>query len=190
MSPLIGIYASEMSANLFEPAGAYDALATITLTTNTADVTFAGIPSGYKHLQIRSINRDTTTQYFSGDVYMTFNGDTGANYSLHRLYGTGSAAMVDYVINASYMLIGQLSTGSSATNIFGANVIDILDYANVNKFKTARALGGVDLNGNTDGRIMFQSGNWRNTAAITSITFKPVSGNFVANNQFALYGVK
>jgi hypothetical protein len=188
--PILGIIASSnQQGRGGGPVGAYDSLATVNLIANTSSVTFTGIPSGYKHLQVRCINRDTTSTYYSNDLYMNFNGDTGANYSLHRLYATGSSATADNVVNASYMLIGQQAT-SLSSDIFGANIIDILEYGNTNIYKTSRGLGGVDLNGNTDGRMMLQSGSWRNTAAITSITFRAASNNLATYSSFALYGVK
>jgi hypothetical protein len=62
--------------------GAYDALASVTLDANTASITFSGIPTGYKHLQIRGIGRtNRATPADMDGLLIQFNGDTGANYS-------------------------------------------------------------------------------------------------------------
>jgi hypothetical protein len=54
--------ASQISGHLYDgPFGAYDSLATVTLSADAASVTFAGIPSGYKHLQIRAIHKPSTS---------------------------------------------------------------------------------------------------------------------------------
>ena len=189
VSPILGIWASQNYVRI--PPTAYESIATQTVGAGgTSAVTFSSIPSTFKHLQVRCINRDSTSTYVSNDLYMTFNGDTGSNYSLHRLYGTGSSAAADSGTTIPYMLIGQQATSLASANFFGANVIDILEYTNTNINKTARALGGVDLNGNTDGRMMFQSGSWRNTAAITSISFRASTGNLAQNSTFALYGIR
>ena len=75
-------------------------------------------------------------------------------------------------------------------NIFGANVLDILDYANTSKYTTARILGGIDING-SGGNIRLDSGVWMNTAAVTSLTISPTTANnFVQYSSFALYGIK
>jgi hypothetical protein len=72
--------------------------------------------------------------------------------------------------------------------LFGTVIIDILDYANTNKYKTQRSLGGNDRNG--AGYIDFSSGNWRNTNAITSIDIKALYGTgFAQYSHFALYGI-
>jgi hypothetical protein len=74
------------------------------------------------------------------------------------------------------------------SSVFAANVIDILDYANTNKYKTTRSFSGADNNGS--GFVQFMSGLWMNTAAITSITILPNSDNFAQYSSFALYGIK
>jgi hypothetical protein len=94
MSPILtGVIASGISGHLtppWSPEGAYDALATVTLSTATASIEFAGIPSGYKHLQIRFIARSDYAGYADG-IKFQFNGDTGSNYSDHSLYGMVAA---------------------------------------------------------------------------------------------------
>ena len=188
MSPILGIIASQ---NYPRITTSYESIATVTVGGGgSSTVSFTSIPSTYKHLQIRGISRDTSSTYASSDLVMQFNSDTGNNYSFHRLYGTGSSAAADSGVSASYMNLGQESTAASTASFFGASVIDILQYANTNIYKTARCLTGIDLNGGADGRVMLTSGNWRDTAAVTSIVLKPVSGNFAQYSSFALYGIK
>jgi hypothetical protein len=86
-----------------------------------------------------------------------------------------------------------VNVGQQDTTYYSASIIDILDYANTNKYKTYRALTGIDKNGS--GSIQLTSGVWRNTTAITSITITPQSNTSPTNqfqqySQFALYGIK
>jgi len=179
----LGIMASQISGHLWAPDGAYDSLATVTVGASAvSSIYFAGIPSGYKHLQIRSITRFDT----SGEVDLRFNSDSGSNYSYHRIYGQGTSAVAETAANTAYATVGYSVT---ATNIFSGAVIDILDYANVNKFKTVRSLNGTDTNGG--GLILLDSTCWRSTDAINSITaFSKDSRNFQQYSQFSLYGIK
>jgi hypothetical protein len=181
--PILGIIASSFRSAA-GPVGAYDSLATVTLSTTASSITFTGIPSDYKHLQIRAIQATTTTD---DDIECRFNSDTGSNYSVHRLRGNGSAASADGYANVTQFEVGR---SPSAASTFGPLVFDILDYANTNKYKTGRSLFGSD--GNGSGWIMLSSGNWRNTAAITTIQLRPSAGGntFTANSSFALFGVK
>ena len=188
--PILGIIASSFRSAA-GPTGAYDSLATVTVgSTAVSSITFAGIPSGYKHLQIRTLVKSN----WSGNAVsyaMTLNGDSTANYSYHEFYGSGTSAAAAGSANTSYMYAG-LILGSTTATTFGANVIDLLDYANVNKYKTSRVLAGADING-AGGYVELMSSSWRNTAAVTSITLSLISGYgtlFSEYSSFALYGIK
>lgn len=188
MSPLPGIYASQITGHLGGPVGAYDALATITLSDATSSITFSNIPTGYQHLQIRWISRQST-----GDLNQTFarfNGDTGSNYSYHTLTGNGTSAGTAGSAGGpiDFMTVGIKAGSNQASGIFGVSITDVLNYANTNTYKTIRTFSGVDANGS--GYIWVSSGNWRNTSAVTSITFTTEVGNFETYSQFALYGMK
>jgi hypothetical protein len=186
MSPILGIYASQLSGHLGAPTGVYESIATTTLASTTASVTFSSISSAYTHLQIRCIARDSSTP---GTLDLQFNGDTGSNYARHALYGDGASAAAAGSATQTYMRAGDIATSGSTANVFGAYVIDILDYTSTNKNKTMRALGGFDNNGS--GTINLRSSLWYATpAAITSITLFITSSSFAANSSFALYGIK
>jgi hypothetical protein len=174
--------------NPWEPAGAYDALASVTVPSGgAANVTFAGIPTGYKHLQLRSISRGTDAG--SSRLEMRVNGDSGSNYAFHYIYGNGSSAFADGYANQNLILFNRITGAGSLANTFGAQVMDILDYSNTSKFKTFRAITGFDENG--AGEIQFNSGLWQSTSAITSISFTAESASsFAQHSTFALYGIK
>jgi hypothetical protein len=186
---LLNIIAGTLSTGVAPVTGSYESIATVTVGSGgAADIEFTSIPGTYTHLQIRQISR---TNRAVGLTYlkMQFNGAAGTAYSYHAVYGTGASAGTDFTANDAHISLLR-STGTSATSgIFGAMVIDILDYADVNKYKTTRTLGGADLNGS--GEIILQSGLWRNSNAITSIKFTDATGsNFVQYTEFALYGIK
>jgi hypothetical protein len=184
--PILGIMASSRPA--FELVGSYDSLATVTLSATTASITFAGIPAGYKHLQIRGIARNSTSGSGFQIGYITFNSDSGSNYSLHRLQGDGTSATASGTANTAFISTATEPQAGDTANTFGAFVIDILDYADTNKNKTVRSLDGVDTNG--AGVIALRSGAWRNTAAINTISIAASSNNFLQYSSFALYGIR
>jgi hypothetical protein len=81
-----------------------------------------------------------------------------------------------------------VQVGTSATDFY-AGVFDILDYANTNKNKTVRVLGGVDFNGS--GVVFLSSGLYDTTSAVSSFTIQtPSSRTFPEHSSFALYGIK
>jgi hypothetical protein len=167
----------------------FESIATTTLSTATASITFSSIPSTYTHLQIRAIARTTRTGS-SGIDYcgIRFNSDTGTNYAYHLLYGNGTSVTAQADTSSSSINSGNAPRDGATASIYGANVFDILDYANTNKYKTVRTLGGADTNG--AGQITFSSGLWMSTSAITSITLSPESDSWKEYSQFALYGIR
>lgn len=199
--PLPGIYASQISGHLFTPSGAYDALASVTLSASASSITFAGIPTGYKHLQVRLIGRTSRGDYTIEDANLQINNDSGANYSWHRLYSNPNVPNNTVVaaagVSATYInSVAILSTSTATSGMFGASIIDILDYASTTKYKTVRSFTGTDNNSDANGTgvsgfMELSSGTWLNTSAITSLTFtNTTGGSYLTNTQFALYGVK
>ena len=122
---------------------------------------------------------------------MQLNSDTASNYSWHQIYtyGFDSTPNADAGSNQSYMSVSYIPSDWNSASIYGAVVIDVLDYKNTNKYKTLRALGGFDPNSQY-GSVVFGSGNWRNTNAITSIKLYPNVNSWNQYTQFALYGIK
>jgi hypothetical protein len=190
MAPILGIIASGNWAGA--NASSYESIATGTVGSGgTANITFSSIPSTYTHLQIRGIARNTYTGGTGGvdNLFIQLNGDTANNYSAHSLDGYGTTAGSQYY-NAETFGFWIMQSGGTGTQPFGAFVLDILDYANTNKYKTIRGLAGID--GNGYGRIVLGSGNWRNTNAVTSIKLYSSGGsyNLAQYTTLALYGIK
>lgn len=175
----------------FHPAAAalnsYESIMTVPVGSGGATISFTSIPATYKHLQIRSISRGTDAG--SSRLEMRFNGDSGSNYSFHYMYGNGANAFADGYATQSLILLNRISGAGTLGSVFGAEIMDILDYADTNKYKTVRAITGFDENG--AGEIQVNSGSWRSTSAITSISLTAESGsNFAQYSHFALYGIK
>jgi len=167
--------------------GSYESIQTITVGSGgSTSVEFTSIPSTYKHLQIRMnvrSNRAVAVENFS----MMFNGTSSNQYTGHYLYGNGATAGSGNEQSQNSGAGAYIAGDSASANIFGVAITDILDYANTNKYKVTRSLGGSDQNGS--GNIMFASSLWSNTAAINSIKFLSGGTGWVQYSSFALYGI-
>jgi hypothetical protein len=173
----------------------YESISTVTVGSGgTSTISFTSIPSTYTHLQVRAFGQTNRSTYGLDSVLFTVNGDTtNSNYAYHILAGDGATAYsagpgVDRRAQFAWAL--GTTTGSN----WGNGVIDILDYANTNKFKTIRSFGGVDTNGTVGGiggTVGIGSNLWMNTSAVTSITITPFIGSTISQySSFALYGIK
>jgi hypothetical protein len=168
--------------------GVFESIATTVLSSSTSTITFSSIPSTYKHLQIRYMSRSasaTTTDFLS----WRFNSDSGSNYSRHYLFGEGASVTAGGAAPDTRMTTDGTTGATATSGMFGVGIVDILDYADTNKHKTLRALSVDDRNGS--GLVVVNSGNWRSTSAVNTITIITNStANFVQYSHFALYGIK
>ena len=186
MTPMLGIMASQISGHLV--TGAFDSIATVSPTTAPSTITFSSIPGTYKHLQIRGIVR-TNVGGTVDNLNMRCNSDSGSNYTYHYLTGNGASATVASGLTQTSMFPIRAPGNGGTASTFGAFVIDILDYADTNKYKTARSLSGQDQN-SANGDLFFFSSLWMNTAAITNLEIGFAAGGIMNNSTFALYGIK
>ena len=148
-------------------------------------VTFSSIPQTYKSLQIRF----NVIMGAGNSGGIQFNGDTtNGNYYVHSLYAGGTTVGANGASNNRIITIGY-NSGSVATYP-NVGIVDILDYTNTSKYKTAKAIFGANKNatGGNSGDIELDSGLWLNTSAITSINFQ-ADTNMLSGTTVSLYGV-
>ena len=181
--PIIGIIASSIQ-NSIANANSYESIATVTVGgAGASNISFTSIPATYTHLQVRGIGKQGTTTANGPSIYYN-NVSTGTSYAFHNLYGSGSSAAANGFASQPYdSSMSLIGNGSEYT----AFVIDILDYANTNKYKTTRALTGLDANGSGD--VYLHSNVFMSTNAISQID---IFNGYVWQQytQFALYGIK
>lgn len=109
---------------------------------------------------------------------ITFNGDTGSNYSSQLLYeGSPYNARLNNSSNLGYI-------GSAGDGNLVLNTIYIQNYSNSNMYKNVLSRYGSTV----DGTARAAAGTWRNNAAITSITMTPPNG-FASGTSISVYGV-
>ena len=181
---ILGVTAS----SILKEVGSFDSISTATGTGSSGTITFSSLPTTYTHLQIRYVGRVTNADT-GENLFIQFNSDTGTNYTWHYVEGTPGAPTTSGSTNATRILSGRLSAANAAANIMGVGIIDILDYRNTSKNKTVKTESGQDRN--SVGQKRWDSGVWRSTSAITSITLINGSGtNFTTASVFALYGIE
>jgi len=155
----------------------YTPIATNTLTSTTASVTFSSISGAYTDLVV-VFNGSASV---SEDFQIQVNSDTGSNYSRTVLTANGTSATSNRSSTQNYMRLtqnGYLTTGNS--NI----IAQFMNYSNTttNKIVLSRA---NNASTGTDAIVNL----WRSTAAITSIYCYLPSGNFAVGSTFTLYGI-
>lgn len=195
MSPLVSTFAGAalrpygFTAGAGGPGPAFELIATTLISSTTSGgVTFSSIPATYTHLQARFVT-------FADNGYplvIRFNGDTSSIYSEHDLTGNRSSVTSTSTSGTSgtfAYIFGNRAQHNGGTTIPAVGIVDILDYANTNKYKTARTFSGI-VNSSTY-EVGLWSANWRSTSAITSVSFNALAGwNFYSGTRISLYGVR
>ena len=161
-------------------ATTYEPIATTTLGSSNADITFSSIPATYTDL--RFVVTGTSVTSFA-TLLVRFNSDTGSNYSQTRLVGSGTAVSTQRETNAT-SIRAALSSGFGPTEP-SSIIFDIFSYRG-STFKTALFEAFCDRNG--AGSVERTIGLWRSTSAITTILINNAN-QFTAGTTATLYGI-
>ena len=154
------------------------ALYTAVASGSATSITLTGL-SGYTDLVIEYNGTLSST---GKDLRFYVNGDNSSGlYSFTWLSGNGSSASSgrqgasNYL--ASYFLVGSSTTPATATYNFQ-------NYSNSTTYKTV-----IARMSDAGSEVISTVGLWRNTNAITSVTFYPNVGNFTNGDTFTVYGI-
>lgn len=173
-------------------AGAYDLLETAYPSGAETTVVFNNLASAYssqyKHLQVRYVARSTVSSSLDA-MQLILDGDTGSNYSLHYIQGSGSGTPVSLnTLNATNLFVSYMAGNQNSTS-WTPGILDFADPFHVNKNVIIRNFSGFsDPNWN---QMAFVSGSRRSDSALSSITLKTANNaNFAFGTRFSLYGVR
>jgi len=159
-----------------------------TIATNQSTINITDLGS-YRDLVIHVKSRSTTG---SGEgIMLSFNGDTGNNYSWVRNYGVEGSGTEnsDYLTNVKSCLWGLMCDSRDNSNEWSATEITIFDYKNTNKHKNT--LWQHTKNGSGTLFITYVGyGSWKNTSAISTLSFYGEFGSgFQSGTRIDVYGI-
>jgi len=160
----------------------YTPIATQTLSSAAASVTFSSIPQGYTDLVVVVNTKAGATD---NAIYMRFNEDSASNYSTTELRGNGSAAGSTRA--SSQTAIYPSWYIAPGTSNFSHNMIlHLMNYSNGTTYKTTLSrANNTDVNQGTEATV----GLWRSTSAITSIKLYLDATTFSTGSTFSIYGI-
>jgi hypothetical protein len=164
------------------PAGnTYEAIATQTLGSAAASVTFSSIPGTYTDL-ILICNLQVTLS--SADFSVQVNNDSSTLYSRTLIYGDGSSAVSTRNTGQTYFQPDALGYPTSA---YSQNtIIHFMNYSNTTTFKTF-----LSRTNNASTGLDAMVGLWRSTAAINRIDVATIgASSWATGSTFTLYGIQ
>lgn len=161
-------------------ANTYYLLDTKTLTASQSSITFSDIPQTYNDLQIIVSARSD-----QNGIARAFKVQpNGTDAIAGRRLGDETGVYQDTTVSA--YLPG---TGVSSANCFGGAEIWIHDYTNTGRGKPIFIHSVVENNASANAHSVIAA-VYDSSTAITSLSLAITLGNFVANSNFYLYGIK
>lgn len=154
-----------------------------------ASYTFSNIPGTYSSLRLIASARNSANAV-NVALGIRFNGDSAANYYQHgSTEGVGSPTGYAAAGQTS-TLIGNIPAATAEASRFGSYIIDIPFYAKTTFYKNLHVISEKVYGAPSPySEYLAGGGLWSNTAAITSITIVPASGNLIEGSCFTLYGI-
>jgi hypothetical protein len=157
----------------------YEKIGSTTLGSANATISFSSIPATYTDLRLVF----TGTVTAASSLRLTFNSDTGANYSRVAVRGNGTDAGIFLSTNANFLSFHNQNLSTTIPQFY---TFDILSYAGSTN-KTLLSTTSQDLNG--DGTVLVSAGLWADNTAINTITFTNSVSTFAAGTTATLYGI-
>jgi hypothetical protein len=157
----------------------YEPIATTTLGSAAASITFSSIASSWTDLRISFVIAGGSG---TNAVGVRFNSDSTTSYSRTSILADGSTATS--ARNTTTRISYPAALGATYPEFF---TMDIFSYTG-STFKTVLGVQSADRNGT--GYTGSLVGLWSNTAAITAIEIYQSGGTFAAGTTATLYGIK
>jgi hypothetical protein len=149
------------------------ALASITLQSASASVTFSGIPQNYRDLVL--VFNGTTA--IADGVGSRYNGDSGNNYSAFRMTGSSAGAISD-----GFSAISRIIETAGNTDERTIYISNIMDYSATDKHKSVTTRSSIASN------VTGIASRWANTVAISSIMVFSPGSTISSGSTINLYG--
>jgi hypothetical protein len=165
----------------------YTPIATQTLGSAAASVTFSSISAAYTDLVLVFNGYNATVD--GGSPFIRFNSDTTTNYSYTWLSGDGTSATSGRDTSKAQIGLNLVTGWDTTSTQPGMNIVHIMNYANTTTYKTV--LGRSSLASATYPGTEAVVGLWRITpVAINTILISlTAGGTFATGTTFTLYGI-
>ena len=168
-------------------ANTYEFIASQTIGAGgTTNINFNSIPSTYTDIILKLSLRSDTSGTSRG-LNLTFNNDTGSNYSNKNSYEYSGGVASTTSVGGTSRGVGLIGGSSYSSNIFTSLNFYITNYAG----SLAKTVGVefATVNNSTTQYAGYYCGLWNSSSAISSIQLLGSAG-FVQDSTAYLYGIK
>jgi len=168
------------------PTSTYTPIATNTLGSTAASVTFSSIPSTYTDLVLVIVSADSAGAF--NQISFRVNGDASTIYSWTSLYGNGTSAASNRESSGS-RTYGTIAWNSAQNTTLGTSMstAHFMNYANTTTNKTI-----LSRSSNSANAVETMVSLYASTSAMSSLVLYSATSArlFAAGSTFTLYGIK
>ena len=169
----------------------WDLIASNTLVSDTATITFSSIPSTYDDLVIKGTVKATGTNYYIQGA-KRFNSDSSGNYNRTALYIDGTPSSLEATSETLERFIIPKPSSSTYTDSFSFFDLLITRYKSTSYKKFDRTTWTNLPNDGSLGLTGIYTGAWAGTStAISTVSLFDSLGTFswATGSTFYLYGI-
>ena len=175
-------------------AATYTPIASTTLATTAASVTFSAIPATYTDLVLRWSGRSNAAGAGYQNVKVTLNGLTSGTLTsqtwLQNLAGSASSNRWSTAYPGYFWWEFNTTSAGWTSNTFDSYEMYLPNYLS-STAKPSSLFGAAENNATSPYWMIASANLTSSTSAISSIEVAVTSGNsFIANSSFHLYGIK
>lgn len=170
----------------------YQLIASNTLSSSAASVTFSSIPGTFTDIVLRlSVRSDRVAN--SANLGLKINGATTNYSSVYMLKTESGTATGGRIISTdlAYSYLGVSNAANSTSNTFTSAEVYFPSYT-ISQNKSFSVFGAFENNDTNVSMIIGSANLYSSTSAITSLEITSPVGpsNFVSGSSFFLYGIK
>lgn len=158
---------------------AYEPIATQTVGSAVASVTFSNIPQTYTDLVI--VGKLVEDTGGNNNARMRFNSDSGTNYAQTGCANDSGTNSPSKSNNTTGIGVSYGNANSGRTPEF---IINVMNYSSSSYYKTT-----LGRNGYSTIWVDMSAGSWRSTSAVTTVSFHTTNTNFGVGTTFTIYGI-
>jgi hypothetical protein len=162
-------------------------IATQTLGSNSASVTFSSIPA-FNHISVIWKTRASDANP-AEQIFLRFNGDVASHYlwELNQANNAGAVSGGTSGALVAQIQIGTIPAANATAGYFGSGQFTVAYFNDTTNFTTVQGTACAFAT-TTNMWSGTYSGLYNQAATITSLTLFAASGNLVSGSRFSLYG--
>lgn len=163
-------------------------IGTDTASGSLSSLAVSSIPATYEHLIVILYGRGSSSSGPATEVQLTFNGDSGANYSYQNFTSINTTVAGASAAGQTSIACGCIPNDGAGSSYAGQILIDVCNYKNTTFYKTACCAQAWTTATASDGNLRNVGSAWASTTAITNVTMVLAAGNFNVGSSLWVYG--